>query len=117
MQPPYDYICKICQKPRSLDSTMSIQISHPILSQVPSNYICHKCGLPGHWIENCPCDNMVMQTPPSNYIFNKCGISGHWIKDCKREYSIPPPDYLCTSITMNFWYKLHFVVNMKLVTY
>jgi len=52
----------------------------------PSNYVCHKCNVMGHWIQECPL-NVQQQTdyskpPPPNYICHRCGVPGHWIKNC-----------------------------------
>ncbi|ETO13133.1 hypothetical protein RFI_24243 [Reticulomyxa filosa] len=61
----------------------------------PSNYICHKCNIPGHyvhdcpnvighWIQDCPLGNQQDYTkpPPPGYCCYRCGIPGHWIKTC-----------------------------------
>ncbi|TPX40760.1 hypothetical protein SeMB42_g05895 [Synchytrium endobioticum] len=46
----------------------------------PENYVCHKCSLPGHWIQNCP--SQEKWAPPAGYICRICSIEGHYIKDC-----------------------------------
>jgi len=65
----------------------------------PSNYVCHKCGIPGHYVHDCP--NVIGRgPPPENYLCHKCKIQGHWIQDCplgnQPDYSkAPPPGYCC----------------------
>mmetsp|Transcript_38823 Transcript_38823/g.61954 ORF Transcript_38823/g.61954 Transcript_38823/m.61954 type:complete len:237 (-) Transcript_38823:319-1029(-) len=52
----------------------------------PVNYVCHKCNVVGHWIQECPLNTQQQQDytkpPPANYICHRCGIPGHWIKNC-----------------------------------
>jgi len=66
-------------------------------STPPSNYVCHKCNIPGHYVQDCP---NVSRGPPQNYLCRKCNISGHWIQECplgnQQDYSKPsPPGYCC----------------------
>ena len=52
----------------------------------PANYVCHKCNVVGHWIQECPLNTQQQQDytkpPPANYICHRCGVPGHWIKNC-----------------------------------
>ena len=52
----------------------------------PANYVCHKCNVVGHWIQECPLNTQQQQDytkpPPANYVCHRCGIPGHWIKNC-----------------------------------
>jgi len=52
----------------------------------PANYVCHKCNIGGHWIQECPLNNQSQpdynQPPPPNYSCHRCGVPGHWIKNC-----------------------------------
>lgn len=52
----------------------------------PANYVCHKCNIGGHWIQECPLNTQSQpdynQPPPPNYICHRCGVPGHWIKNC-----------------------------------
>jgi hypothetical protein len=63
-------------------------------------YVCHQCGIPGHWIEECTAPPVIMP-PPSHYICHSCP-QGHWMEDCgtpgiKRlvHHPIPPSMYVC----------------------
>eukprot|EP01084_Bolivina_argentea_P097985 176127_1 len=47
----------------------------------PTGYICHKCGISGHWIQECTSNTQTLY-PPYGYICHRCGIPGHWIKNC-----------------------------------
>lgn len=68
--------------------------------QPPSNYVCFKCGIRGHFFNECPTNggqnnggqqqggqrnnkqyNQGKQ-PPQNYVCHKCQIPGHWINEC-----------------------------------
>jgi len=65
----------------------------------PSNYMCHKCGIQGHYVHDCP-NVMDKGPPPINYLCHKCNIQGHWIQECplgnQQDYSKqPPPGYCC----------------------
>jgi len=53
----------------------------------PANYVCHKCNIMGHWIQECPLNTQgpiqdYTKPPPVNYVCHRCGIPGHWIKNC-----------------------------------
>jgi hypothetical protein len=45
----------------------------------PVGYICRKCNVPGHWIQQCP---YRPHEPPEYYLCRICGIKGHWIQQC-----------------------------------
>jgi len=67
-------------------------------SSPPSTYICHKCRIPGHYIQDCPNVSGRGQ-PPENYLCRKCNIPGHWIQECplgnQQDYGKPPPPGYC----------------------
>ena len=54
----------------------------------PDGYVCKKCGVPGHFLKNCPQFEQraprAPKGPPDGYVCHKCGVSGHWIKDCPQ---------------------------------
>merc|ERR1712130_156335 len=66
----------------SLHSSPNSSIKNP----PPNNYVCHKCNIMGHWIQECPLNTQQQQDytkpPPANYTCHRCGIPGHWIKNC-----------------------------------
>jgi len=79
-------------------NTSSIGMKSSSGGSTPSNYVCHKCGIPGHYVQDCP--NVTGKLPPDNYLCHKCNIKGHWIQDCplanQQDYSkAPPPGYCC----------------------
>ncbi|KAF8755726.1 hypothetical protein HU200_011194 [Digitaria exilis] len=45
----------------------------------PLGYVCHSCGVPGHFIQHC---QQVRHTPPSGYICYRCRSPGHFIQHC-----------------------------------
>jgi hypothetical protein len=64
-------------------------------------YVCHQCGIPGHWMEDCSAPRVIVRPPP-HYICHSCHYTGHWMEDCdKREarrddyHPFPPPSYVC----------------------
>jgi len=65
----------------------------------PSDYVCHKCGVEGHYVHDCP--NVIGKgSPPGNYVCRKCNIQGHWIEECplgnqQDNNKPPPPGYCC----------------------
>jgi len=65
----------------------------------PNNYLCHKCGISGHYVHDCP--NVIGKgSPPTNYVCHKCNLQGHWIKECplgsQPDYGkLPPLGYCC----------------------
>ena len=53
--------------------------------QPPSHYVCHKCGVPGHYVQDCPLppgrqsqggQRSNRGQPPGNYICHKCNKPG-----------------------------------------
>ncbi|ETO18937.1 hypothetical protein RFI_18306 [Reticulomyxa filosa] len=50
----------------------------------PTNYVCYKCNTQGHWIQKCPLSNShdYTKSPPTGYCCHRCGFPGHWIKNC-----------------------------------
>lgn len=67
----------------------------------PPNYVCHKCHVPGHYIQDCPMQ-ISINRPPANYVCKKCNTPGHWIQECplktnaKHDYTKNPEgDYIC----------------------
>ena len=54
----------------------------------PAGYVCKKCGVPGHFLKQCPQFEQraprAPKGPPDGYVCHKCGVSGHWIKDCPQ---------------------------------
>lgn len=69
----------------------------------PEKYVCHKCKVPGHWIDDCPQHKSARMPgatsagtgggggggsggggggPPESYVCHKCKVAGHWIQDC-----------------------------------
>jgi len=82
----------------------------------PSNYVCRKCHIPGHFIQDCPNSSGFTHQknqngPPLNYVCRKCHIGGHWIQDCtmnqQQDFSKPPPNnYTCHRCGMQgHWIK------------
>jgi len=76
----------------------SLSMKSGNIATPPTNYICHKCNIPGHYVHDCP--NVGGKgNPPSNYLCYKCNISGHWIQDCplgnQQDYSKAPPSNYC----------------------
>ncbi|RHZ63845.1 hypothetical protein Glove_327g34 [Diversispora epigaea] len=56
----------------------------------PVNYVCNKCSVPGHWINECPEDKSKqnIKHPHANYVCNKCNAKGsHFMINC--------PNYTC----------------------
>lgn len=44
----------------------------------PEGYICNRCGVTGHYIQDCP----QAHVPPPNYVCHTCGQRGHFRGDC-----------------------------------
>jgi hypothetical protein len=69
---------------------------------LPRNgYVCHRCGVSGHWIEDCKAPRVIVGPPP-HYICHLCHFTGHWMEDCGKldarkesHYPRPPPTYVC----------------------
>ena len=61
----------------------------------PAGYVCKKCGVPGHFLKQCPQFEQraprAPKGPPDGYVCHKCGVSGHWIKDCPQAVQKAPP--------------------------
>ena len=46
-----------------------------------STYVCHRCKVPGHWVQDCP-QAVGSAPPPAGYLCHVCRIPGHWLEDC-----------------------------------
>ncbi|KAJ1976469.1 hypothetical protein H4R35_002686 [Dimargaris xerosporica] len=77
----------------------------------PEGYVCRRCQVPGHWIQDCP-QHLAPDAmgpagagrqagPPNTYVCKICQTPGHWIQDCpqkqqqQQQRDQPPPGYLC----------------------
>lgn len=77
------------QRQRTLTSERERVASVPL----PRDYVCRKCGIPGHWITQCP---LKQNRPPPGYVCHKCNTPGHWIEKCpKGANQVPPDGYIC----------------------
>jgi hypothetical protein len=47
----------------------------------PEGYVCRKCDVPGHWIQQCT-SSKTNAPPPTSYICKICCHQGHWIWEC-----------------------------------
>lgn len=65
------------------------------LTSVPGKgYVCKRCGIAGHWLEQCsaekpPHDQKRPPVPPpeSKYMCKLCQVPGHWIDRCPQKRS------------------------------
>ena len=80
----------------------------------PSNYICNKCGISGHWSQDCifaigqqQCQNVTPNL--SDYKCNECGMKGHRTEDCLM-FSFYIKIHLCIDCGI----KGHFMSNCPL---
>ena len=56
-------------------------------------YICKICGIPGHWIQQCPqrtgftpsAQPQTKKPPGPGYICKICRQPGHWFQDCPNQ--------------------------------
>ncbi|KAJ1551091.1 hypothetical protein HK096_003209, partial [Nowakowskiella sp. JEL0078] len=55
---------------------------------VPANYVCRKCNIKGHWVDDCP----LKSQPREGYICKICGESGHFIQNCSAKQTVNPLD-------------------------
>ncbi|CAG8530990.1 9937_t:CDS:2 [Acaulospora colombiana] len=55
----------------------------------PGDYVCNKCNLPGHWINECPSGR---PRPPKSYTCKKCNLAGVSISHCSSFREIPFED-------------------------
>eukprot|EP00455_Lapot_gusevi_P029210 TRINITY_DN3127_c0_g1_i6.p1 TRINITY_DN3127_c0_g1~~TRINITY_DN3127_c0_g1_i6.p1 ORF type:complete len:673 (+),score=142.97 TRINITY_DN3127_c0_g1_i6:57-2075(+) len=71
----------------------------------PAGYVCNKCKVPGHWIQDCKAAPQDREAP-AGYICRICNQPGHLIQNCpsassnreeKKEHRDrdPPADYVC----------------------
>ncbi|KAJ3164419.1 hypothetical protein HDU88_005296 [Geranomyces variabilis] len=56
----------------------------------PAHYVCRKCSVPGHWMEDCPTAQQsngepgAPRVPPAHYVCRLCNVPGHYISDCPQ---------------------------------
>lgn len=109
--PPPGYVCKLCMvkghwlkncnlyqerrreniktfgplaiKPQLASRLMATQqLALPGRTSVPpEGYICRKCHVSGHWIQQCPYPKQT-NAPPETYVCKICLVPGHWIYQC-----------------------------------
>ena len=77
----------------SLPRDVFSQLSKPntnARSVPPGDYVCKLCGIPGHWLDNCPRKGEP-KPPPPGYSCRLCNRPGHWIRDCPTIKKVPDP--------------------------
>ena len=62
--------------------TQPMAVSNVRTTLPPDGYVCRKCHVPGHWIQQCPVPKQA--PPPETYICKICMIKGHWIYQCPQ---------------------------------
>ncbi|KAH8054227.1 hypothetical protein JL722_8958 [Aureococcus anophagefferens] len=48
-------------------------------------YVCHRCGIGGHFVQDCPTIALGIPgigAPPPGYVCHRCGVAGHYVQDC-----------------------------------
>lgn len=56
----------------------------------PKDYVCRKCNVAGHWVQDCPLGPSGRSLePPEGYVCHKCNRAGHWIEFCPFMTKIP----------------------------
>ena len=52
------------------------------------SYVCHRCGIGGHYVQDCPTIALGIPgigVPPPGYVCHRCGVSGHYVQDCPQK--------------------------------
>ena len=65
----------------------------------PGDYVCRRCGIPGHYVQDCPTIGLGIAGlghPPPGYVCKKCGVGGHFIQDCPTKQLEAAAQYLAT---------------------
>ena len=47
---------------------------------LPTNYVCKRCGIPGHHVKSCPTNNDPNYDPPQNKVKKAVGIPNNFLK-------------------------------------
>ena len=50
-------------------------------------YVCHRCGIGGHFVQDCPTIALGIPgigAPPPGYVCHRCGVAGHYVQDCPQ---------------------------------
>ncbi|KAJ3290819.1 hypothetical protein HK104_006499 [Borealophlyctis nickersoniae] len=59
----------------------------------PSHYVCRKCGVAGHWIQDC----QKPRGPREGHNCRVCGASDHFTQDCPKKESRERQCWFCLS--------------------
>jgi len=94
-QPPPQYICKKVQPTVSKKRKRPKPATNNRRNPPPRNYVCRRCKIPGHWLEDCTMKQP--NRPPEGYICHRCNKPGHWIAQCPSRAMprAPPAGYVC----------------------
>ncbi|KAJ8607278.1 hypothetical protein CTAYLR_009533 [Chrysophaeum taylorii] len=64
------------------------RVKQPAGGVPPSSYVCHRCGIGGHFVQDCPSLALGLPSlglPPKGYVCRRCGVSGHFVQDCPQK--------------------------------
>ena len=91
--------------------------------QPPSNYVCHKCNIPGHWIQNCPTSNNNGSNQLQNMVdlgillgannINRVNNNHNNNNNNNNRGNKPPPNYVCHKCDQ----KGHWIHNWYVILY
>ncbi|KAI8803631.1 hypothetical protein BJ742DRAFT_492742 [Cladochytrium replicatum] len=78
-------------------AAMSTMAGRPLATKTtvpPEGYVCRRCGVVGHWVQNCPTQGVKMSVPPDTYVCKICNVKGHWIQQCPNRSNRAVPMFM-----------------------
>lgn len=87
----------------------------------PEGYVCRKCNVVGHWIEDCTVSPPPRENGPrglpDGYVCKICNVPGHHIRDCTQKPEAKEESEFLISIYPRFTFTFEIPFFTNLIVY